>query len=481
MTLPQILRILWARRMTIFWLGALLFALALTVSVVLPKTYKASADVLINLGSADAISGTVAPHAALAAKVATQVDIFESRRVALVVARILRLEEDEQWVRSWRDDTQGSGDINSWLADELLQDLSVRADADGSIIRVSYQTDTAAGAAKITNAFVRAYLNTATILQVDPARQNAEFFVDRIETARTYLENAKKRLSQYQKANNIIDVSNRFDVENERLAALSRELVQLESKAAQVRSRNQKGNNREALPEVLSNPVVQSLRQRLADAEANLSQLKQRLGRNHPTYQSQIQQVGSLSSKLDAEIDRQASSILRVGQVTTKRTREIARALEAQRQKVIDLKGHRDQMDLMRNEINNAQKSYELISERGTINSLATENRQTNASVLTPATEPLRPSGPKILLNSIIGGILGALVGVAIALFGESSQPRVRSVADLTSAFDLPVLVSLPNGNLGTGKRRSRSARVLPKLSHLGSSSASTPRLQNKT
>ncbi|MGH1359635.1 MAG: Wzz/FepE/Etk N-terminal domain-containing protein [Burkholderiaceae bacterium] len=477
MTLPQILRILWARRKTILGLGGLLFALALAVSVLLPKTYKASADVLINLGSADAISGTVAPHAALAAKVATQVDVLESRRVALVVVDILRMAEDEQWVREWRDDTDGRGSIKVWLAEKLLEDLSVRADADGSIIRVNYQAETGALAAKIANTFVQAYLNTATVLQVDPARQNAEFFADRVETARVYLENSKKRLSDYQKANNIIDVSDRFDVENERLAGLSQELVQLESQAAEVRARQPGRNDRAALPEVLSNPVVQSLRQRLADAEATLSQLSNRLGRQHPTYIAQVSQVSSLRTKLDAEIARQANAILQMGQVTTKRTREIARALEAQRQKVIDLKGLRDQMDLMRNEVNNAQKSFDLISERGTINSLAIENRQTNASILTPATEPLKPASPKLLINSIIGGLLGALIGAAIALFRESSRPQVRSVADLTAAFDLPVLVSLPDGSLNIGKSGSR---VLPKLSHLGSA-ASAPRLENKS
>lgn len=480
MTLPQILRILWARRKTVIGLGALLFALALMVSVLLPKTYKASADVLINLGSADAISGTVAPHAALAAKVATQVDVLESRRVALLVVDILRLAEDEVWIRRWRDDTDGRGSIKDWLAEKLLEDLAVRADADGSIIRVNYEAPTGELAAKTANAFVQAYLNTATVLQVDPARQNAEFFAERIENARIALENAKRRLSDYQKAQNIIDVSDRFDVENERLASLSQELVQLESQAAEVRARNPGDRDRTALPEVLSNPVVQTLRQRLADAEATLSQLGQRLGTQHPTYVAQVSQVASLKSQLDAEISRQANSILQAGQVTTTRTREIARALEAQRQKVIDLKVLRDQMDLMRNEVNNAQKSFDLISERGTINSLATENRQTNASILTPAAEPLKPSSPKVMLNSVVGGLLGVLIGAAFALFRESNRPQVRSVADLTAAFDLPVLISLPDGSLGASKTARSGSRVLPKLSHLGSAT-SAPRLEHKS
>ncbi|MFK7965983.1 MAG: Wzz/FepE/Etk N-terminal domain-containing protein [Burkholderiaceae bacterium] len=481
MTLPQILRILWARRMTILWLGAGLFALALTASLLLPKTYKASSDVLINLGSADAISGTVAPHAALAAKVATQVDVIESRRVAQQVVKILALEQNEGWVRRWRDDADGRGNIDEWIADELLEDLAVRADSEGSIIRVNFEADTASFAAQAANAFVQAYLNTATMLQIDPARQNAEFFQARVGEARTRLEATKKALSDYQKENNIIDAADRFDVENDRLAALSQELVQLESRAAQARALGQRTQSRDALPEVLSNPVVQSLRQRLADAEGTLSQLSNRLGTQHPTYISQVQQVNSLRGKLKAEIDRQASAIVQSSRVTTNRTREIRESLESQRQKVIDLKGKRDRMDVLRNEVASAEQAFQLISERGTVNSLATENRSTNASVLTKATTPLKASSPKLALNSVVGGMLGALLGAAIALFSESSRPQIRSVADLTDAFDLPVLVSLPDGNLGVSKRSSKSPRVLPKISHLGSSSAATPRLENKS
>ena len=155
--------------------------------------------------------------------------------------------------------------------------------------------------------------------------------------------------------------------------------------------------------------------------------------------------------------------------------------MEAQRQKVIDLKGKRDRMDVLRNEVASAEQAFQLISERGTVNSLATENRSTNASVLTKATTPLKASSPKLALNSVVGGMLGALLGAVIALFSESSRPQIRSVADLTDAFDLPVLVSLPDGNLGVGKRSSKSPRVLPKISHLGTSSAATPRLENKS
>ncbi len=481
MTLPQILRILWARRSTILLSAVLLCATALAASLLLPKTWKASADLLINLGSEDAISGTVAPHAALAAKVATEVDVIGSRRVARHVVELLDLTNDEQSIRRWREKTDGRGDIGNWLADDLLEDLDVRADADASVIRVGYKAKDPVRAAEVANTFVQAYLSTAMVLKVDPARQNAEFFATRVDAAREALERAKQKLSLYQQSNDIIDASERFDVENERLASLSQELVQLESQAAEVRVRDSREGAQATMPEVLSNPVVQMLRQRVAESEADLAQMARRLGEQHPTYVSQQNTVRVLRQKMNEEIDRQAKAIMQAGQITTRRTKEIADALEAQRAKVLRLKTMRDEMDVMRGEIANAQKSFELVSERGTINSLTSENRQTNASVLTPATEPLEPASPQPVVNSVIGALLGALLGSAIAMFGESSRPRIRSIRDLTDAFDLPVLVSLPDAERSGGGRTGgggRGSAVLPRLSHLGSSA---PRLENKS
>ncbi len=482
MTLPQILRILWARRATLLTTALLVGAVALAVSLLLPKTWKAQADLLINLGGEDAISGTVAPHAALAAKVATEVDVITSRRVARNVVELLSLEHDEDSIARWRKDTDGRGDIGNWLADDLLEDLDVRADADASVIRVAYKSKDPARAAEVANSFVQAYLSTAMILKADPARQNAEFFATRVDASRVALERAKQQLSDFQQRNRIIDATERFDVENERLASLSQELVALESQAAEVRVRENRQSNEASMPEVLSNPVVQSLRQRLADSEADLAQMARRLGEQHPTYVSQVNTVQVLRQKLDDEIGRQANAITQAGQITTRRTKEIADALEAQRAKVLELKNLRDQMDVMRGEIANAQKSFELVSERGTINALTSENRQTNASVLSPANEPLLPSSPQPILNTVIGVLLGGLIGAAMAMFGESSHPKIRSIRDLTDGFDLPVLVSLPDAERGVGGGSGGGGRgssaVLPRLSHLGSSA---PRLENKS
>ena len=476
MTLPQILRVLWARRYTVLLWAALLFGAALAASLLLPKTYKASADVVIDLARQDELSQNAPQHEALAREVATQVDVIQSQRVASEVVTALRLDENPDMVANWRDATSGTGSIRDWIAGELLEDLAVRADSEGSFIRVSFKATDPQRAADVANAFVESYLSTALSIKADPAKRNVQIYTQRVEQSRQELVIAKARLAQYQQDNNVVNPSERFDAENERLTALSKELLDLETQAAEVRARRETGAGRSALPEVLANPVVQSLKQSVAQAEAEMNQLARQFGSNHPTMVASINQVRSLRAQLQGEINRQARSIEVAGQITTRKSEQIAAALAEQRKKVIALEQHKVKMDVMQQQVDAAEKAFKLASDNLTRSVLRSESGQTNASLLAPAAVPVQPDSPNLMINTIVGGLLGSLLGCFIALGREASRPQIRSVQDLIDGFDLPVLVSLPSGD-GGAQGGGGGGRALPRLSHLGSSSA--PRLEN--
>jgi capsular exopolysaccharide synthesis family protein len=67
-----------------------------------------------------------------------------------------------------------------------------------------------------------------------------------------------------------------------------------------------------------------------------------------------------------------------------------------------------------------------------------------DAQIANRATPPGSPSSPKTLLNAVIGGLLGLLIGLGLALLAESVDRRVRRPEDLERALGLPVLTSVP-------------------------------------
>jgi uncharacterized protein involved in exopolysaccharide biosynthesis len=58
---------------------------------------------------------------------------------------------------------------------------------------------------------------------------------------------------------------------------------------------------------------------------------------------------------------------------------------------------------------------------------------------------PHDPENPRVPLKAGIGGLAGLLIGVMLAIFGESSDDRIRTSRDAERTFGVPVLAEVPN------------------------------------
>jgi chain length determinant protein EpsF len=451
MTPLQLFRILWARKLFVLSACVLALAAAVIVNTLSPKTYTATAEVIIDLKSPDPVLGREASSVGAAGFIGTQVDIIASERVARRVVATLALDQLPNYLADWKKATGGRGDLRNWLAEFLLKKLDVRPSKEGNVVRIAFKAPTPALAAKIANGFANAYLETVVQLKLDPARQNAEFFTARVQGARAEVDRAQAKLSAFQREHNITVSDEKLDVENARLTELSTQLVTIQGLATEARSREAQAarRNPEAMQEVLESRLVQTLRGDLAKAEAKLKEQETTFGTAHPQYQATQAEVASLKSKVDAEIARYVGSVSTSGSVLVQREAQTRAALEAQRTKVLRLKTERDQMSVLQKEVESAQKSYELIAQRQIQTTMESENRQVNVALLTAAVEPILPSSPKLLLNLLIGGMFGLLLGVAIALVREMTDRRARTPEDIVDTLALPVLVSVPTARPG--------------------------------
>jgi len=441
MSFQQFLLILKARRWAVLSILLLTVATTVAVSLILPKQYSASTEVVIDVRSPDPIAGIVLPGLITPGYMATQVDIVQSDRVAGRVVKLLRLDQNPGVQQEWRDATEGGGTIQSWLIELLKKKLEVKPSRESNVISIGFTGTDPRFAAAVANAFAQAYLETTLELKVEPARQYAAWFGERSTTLRGGLEKAQARLSQYQREHGIVAADERLDVENARLAELSSQLVVVQAQATETASRQRQAKGgTENLPEVLQNPLVQGMKADVARQEAKLNELAGQLGKNHPQYQRTADELQTLHKKLDAEMKQVASGIGTSNRINQQREGELRSALAAQKAKVMSIKNQRDELAVLQREVENAQRAYDAVAQRLTQTSLESQTQQTNVVVLTPAVEPIEPSSPKLLLNSLLAVFLGTLLGVGCALLLETLSRRVRSAEDLAQALGLPVL-----------------------------------------
>jgi chain length determinant protein EpsF len=450
MSLNQVLVILRARLRVVFGVfGGVLF-LVMVISLVWPRQYTASSSLVVDAKSDPVAGGARAggvSEQVLASYVNTQSDVIASRRVAQRVVKMLKLDANPALVQRWRSATKGDGDFNVWLADYLVnKKLTVAPVHDSpthasNVIEISVSWPNAELAAALANAFAQAAIETNIELKVEPAKLYANWFNQRSRALRDDLVAKQKRLSDFQNSTGLVATDEKLDVENARLTELSTQLVAIQGLRQESQSRQRGvGGNIESLPEVLQSPVIQALKADLSQAEAKQPDIAARLGKNHPDYQAAVAEIANLRERIARESANIAASLGNTTQVNLRRENDVRLALEAQKNKVLELKHAHDQAAILQSDVNSAQRDLDAVSERYAQSSLESQTSQTNVVQLTTATAPLTPSSPKLMLNFFIGLFLGGVFGIAVALFLEALHPRIRLDEDLVHLLGVPIL-----------------------------------------
>jgi chain length determinant protein EpsF len=461
MTFGQFVSILRARWQTAFWVVAALVAVTVGVSLVMPKTYTATASVVLDL-KPDPISAAAYGVMTSPAYMATQFDILKSDRVSQRVVQSLRLNDDLGSRENWMQATQGKGNFDAWLATQLRKGMEIKLSRESNVINVEYLARDPKFAAQVANAYVQAYADTVRDIRVDPAKQYSAFFDTRAKQLQADLEKAQAKLSAYQKQKGIVATDERLDAETARLNELSAQIVMTQALAAESSSRQAAAQGRSAdqMQDVLLNPVIGSLKSNLTQQEARLQELNSRLGENHPMVIESKANIASLRARLQSETVKVTSGVGVTNSINRQREAEIRGAYEAQRQKVLRLKEQRDEAAVFLREVDNAQKAYDGVMARLNQTALESQSNTTNVVTLNSATEPSDPSSPKLLRNTLMALVGGTLLALGLVLVLELMNRKVRSLDDVTQLVGVPVIGVMP----GPDKQRMLGRKVQPLL-----------------
>jgi chain length determinant protein EpsF len=419
-------------------------AAAVLVTLLMPRSYDSTASLLVDIRDEQSLSGTAPSARNQIGYMQTQIDIIQSPRVAKIVAQDLRLGETPQAQAAFAQ-SGAHGDINDWIGSALLSKLRVES-SQSSVINLTYSASEPQFAARTANAFAKAYLETTLNLRVEPTKQAATWFDDQLKGLRKDLETAQSRLTAYQREKGIIATDEKVDIENARLAELSNQALQAQNLTFESSSRSGLATRNvapDSLPEVLGSPLVQSLKTQLLTAEAKLQELSTRLGPNHPQYQQQASEIAALRSRMNGEIGRVVAGVKNLTAQAQAREASLRKALDEQRARVMELRDARSEAMVLQRDVETAQKAYEAAQQRYLVNKVESGARVSNVTILNPATEPTRPSKPKVFLNILLGVVMGLVLGLGVVFLLEILDRRVRSDIDLESGLEAPLLGTL--------------------------------------
>ncbi len=442
MTPKQFFLIVFSHRHISAVVFCIVFAIGVVVTITTPKTYVASTDLIID-GRRDPVAGT--NSTAEPNSLATQIAIIRSERAALGVVKRLQLAESSEFVDKWKVATNGKMPIESFYSAALRKGLQVEPLLGSNVIQLSFEGSDPKFVTDVVNSYAQSYLTLSVNLRVEPARQNADWFDDRLKALRKNVETAQTSLSEYQRKKGIIGTDQRADQETQRLDALMAQMVTVQAENMAIGSR-QKTSGGETSQDVQASPAVQGLRSEINKAEAKLTEMRVNLGPNHPQRVQLEGQIAELRQQLTQEMGRVSGGTDVAKTSASLRESELRSMIAAQKERVISLRAERDQVAVLVQDLEAAKRNYDSVLQRSSELNLEKQTDQANVSILSPAVEPTSPSKPNIAKYLAVSLLCALAAGIAMALGLESLNRKVRVAEDIL-IDDVPLL--------GTIERRS--------------------------
>ncbi len=397
----------------------------------------------------------------------TQYSNLLARSLALRIARGLRLPTNEAFFAAHGVDlaaleetfeagtlTQGRNEREyreNLTVDLLLDNVEIAPIPRSRLVDIRYTSASPDYSAMIANRWASEFITASSDRRFASTADAREFLEGRLAELAERLEESERRAVNYAAANDIVTLGNSVTPDGRSLVDRTLASTDLEALntalaratadriAAESRLQGSAANSSN-----VENATVNSLRQRLAEAEAEYARLMSQFKSDYPPAVALQSQITDLKTSIQQEESR----------IETSRANEYrqAAAREADlRQQVNGLKGQLStqnaasiQYNIYRREADTNRQLYDSLLQRYKEIGVAGV-AVNNITVIDTAEVPGTPSAPDPFLNlalALIAGI-GLAFGALVVL--EQIDEGLRDPSDVRKALGVPLLGTVPS------------------------------------
>jgi len=395
----------------------------------------------------------------------TQYGLLKSRALIERVAQSLGLAADDEFLK-----TMFGGSVPDRLksdqaarrravSDALQAGLGVAPVRGSRLVAVAFSSPDAKLSAKVANAFSENFIGAAIDRRFESSSYARDFLQKRLAEVKSKLEQSESDLVAYAGRQQIVELSERttptanggatteagpslpavnLEAYSTALAAAKTDRIKAEQKWRAAASVTGIG-----LPDILQSPTIQELSQQHAKMQADY---QDRLSVYKPDYPD-MRQLKARIDETERQIQIEAGNIRQAIHVQYLAALESERALQGQvdglKSSVLDLRGRSIRYTILQREVDTNRTLYDGLLQRFKEVGVAGGVSSNNISIIDRADVPRFPSSPKPLVNLALSGLIGAILGVILALVRNIFDQAIRSPADV-EALGLTVLGTSP-------------------------------------
>jgi succinoglycan biosynthesis transport protein ExoP len=474
------------------WIAVVgVFGSVLTFSSVcafsLRPVYQAQASLLIKTDRTSSLTGLggdvgrLEPLMIQSSPVDTQAQIVKSVPVLQETIRTLDLKDDAG---------------NPLRIEDLDQALTVVNAKGTDILDIYYADYDPQLAAKVVNTLIKIYIKHNIQANRAQAVSAGKFIWEQLPKTEQAVKQAESDLRKFKEQNKVVvlqqeaaEAVSAISRLDEQITSVKAQLVNVTAQSKklqqQIKLESQKSITYAELSQI---PGTQQLLTQLQKLQADLAIARTKFQPSHPTVVDLEQQVAALNKVLQERIRQVAGpnqqvplKDLQIGGVrqaliqdlaTTEKIRiglekQIAQLINtrnAYKQRASILPKLEETQRELERKLKAAQTTYETLLIRMQQVNVAEHQNIGNASIISPALVPDKPSGPRKLLLIAAGAILGALLAVVAAFSLELVDQYVKTLKEAKELFQYTLLGVIPDLSRYGKTSTTKLDRPIPKV-----------------
>jgi polysaccharide biosynthesis transport protein len=337
--------------------------------------------------------------------------------------------------------------VDPRLIDLYLDLLEIEPVKNSRLVKIRFSTHDPKLSAEIANAHASAYIREGMENRYHATSEAQQFLESKLTELRQKVESTEAALNKYREQHHIISldgkenlVVDRLDDLNKRLTTAQAERIQFESQYRLIKQRNY-----EDLPAVIENPLIQRLKQSLANREAKYALLSEKFKPAYPAMEQVKGEVDAAHARLNAEIDKVVSGIESAYLAAKGREDALREQLDLQKRAALDLKENSVEYNMLKRDVDTSHALYESTLARMKETTVADSLKFSNVTVVDKAEVPLYPSRPKRTLNILLSIVASLLFGTGLAFFFEYLDNTLKTTDEVERFIRVPALGLVPS------------------------------------
>lgn len=356
------------------------------------------------------------------------------------------------------------------LVDAFLGHLRIDTPESRWLLAVSFQSTDPALAMNAVNLLTRAHVDGVQAAGTADSGDTMEWLRERLEEQKAKLAKSEAVLQTFVEQRDALSaVQDHQNIVVQKLADLNASLTKAkteriakEAQFNQFEAARQSPGALDQLTVVLGNPVLQQLRQEIAELTQKETAMAQELGDRHPELIKLRTELAQARSRLSTELGQASDAVGNDYRQALAIENSLTEALNAQKSEVLSLNRKTVDYRALESQVTSDRELYQRLLAQNQTRGIGGPTPEQQVRLIEPAVLPKEPIGMNrrtALLLVALGGLLLA-AGAPIAV--EALDPRLKTPGEVKAKLKVACLTMIPREPRANGEEPSLSSDPTP-------------------